>query len=84
MALPVHYRALTAVCNDWNDLREQFELVLPVGEEIVGLTGKAAPQPLADTMDRRSRTVPWLPGGAEQVFLPGPINPLSVYKVNLW
>jgi len=28
-SLPMHYRALTAVCQDWNDFREQVALKLP-------------------------------------------------------
>ena len=89
-SLPMHYRALTAVCTDWNDFREQVALKLPHGEEIIGLSGGIAPQPLRGSMDRNSSKTPWLPGGLEQVFfkranaIENNINPLWVHWIKLW
>jgi len=71
-SLPLHYRALTAVCKNWNDFREQVMLELPVNEELVGLWGSIAPQPLIDPKPhvrlRALRKMPWLPGGVDQVY----------------
>jgi hypothetical protein len=89
-SLPMHYRALAAICENWNDFREQVMLELPSQEELIGLCGPTAPQPLRDSMDRASRHTPWLPGGVEQVFFKRAtrteknINPLWVHWVNLW
>jgi hypothetical protein len=89
-SLPMHYRALTAVCEDWNDFREQVVLKLPHGEEITGLCGAIASQPLRSRMDRKSRKTPWLPGGLNQVYFKRAsvtehnINPLWVHWFKLW
>ena len=88
--LPLHYRALTAVCEDWNDFREQVVLNLPPNEDLIGLCGTIAPQPLRSSMDHASRNTPWLPGGVEQIFFKRAsateknINPLWVHWVKLW
>jgi hypothetical protein len=90
-SMPLHYRALTAICEDWNDFREQVVMRLPPGETIVGLTGSTAPQPVRSTLDRQSRQTLWLPGGLEQVYFKrgnrggtAGINPLWVYFEKLW
>jgi len=90
-SLPLHYRALTAVCEDWNDLREQVVLTLPHGQELTGLCGRIASQPLRSSLSRSSPKTPWLPGELEQVFFKRAIrreerniNPLWVHWVQLW
>lgn len=89
-SLPMHYRALTAVCEDWNDFREQVLLELPSNEVLIGLAGAVEPQPLRSSMDRASRKTPWLPGGVDQVFFKRAtkdeknINPFWVRWVKLW
>lgn len=95
-SLPMHYRALAAICENWNDFREQVKLELPPGEAVVGLAGVIARQPLRDTMSRTSPKTPWLPGGVEQVYfkqppkkvrnpnLPGTINPFWVHWIKLF
>jgi hypothetical protein len=95
-SLPMHFRALAAICENWNDFREQVKLELPEGEAIVGLAGTVAPQPVRDTMSRTSRKTPWLPGGVEQVYFkqppkdrrndkqPGSINPFWVHWIKLF
>lgn len=88
-ALPAQYRGATALCEDWNDMREMFKLVLPSQGEITGLVGIAAAQPQKSTLSRHSRKTPMLQGGAEQVFLKktrtlNSINPLWVYSELLW
>ena len=88
-ALPAQYRGATALCEDWNDMREMFKLVLPVSDEIIGLVGIAAKQPLNSKYDPRSPNTPMLPGGAEQVFFKktktlNSINPLWVHSERLW
>lgn len=94
-SLPMHYRALTAVCTDWNDFREQIELRLPANEELIGLCGMVAPQPLKSTMNPKSRKAPILPGGIEQVYfkrgnanrkniIAPNINPFWVRWIKLW
>ncbi len=88
-ALPAQYRGATALCEDWNDMREMFKLVLPPQEEITGLVGVAAAQPQKSTLDPKSRKTPMLQGGAEQVFFKktrtlNSINPLWVYPDRLW
>ena len=84
-AWPAQYRALTALCEDWNDMSEMFKLELPAGESIEGLAGPAKEQP------EFSATAPHglhnpnriLIGGAEQVFFKVK-NPLWIQKVQLW
>lgn len=44
-AWPAHYRALTALSRDWNDMSEMFVLSLPEGEMLDGLCGPAKAQP---------------------------------------
>jgi len=89
-SLPLHYRALAAICEDWNDFREQLKLILPQGEELTGLCGTVAPQPLKSTMSRTFSKTAWLPGGSEQLFFKRGtasernINPLWVHWINLW
>jgi len=89
-SLPVHYRALAAICEDWNDFREQVKLTIPAGEELTGLTGTVAPQPVRSSMDRASRKTPWLPGMLEQVYFKrgtateASINPFWVHWVKLF
>ncbi len=88
-ALPAHYRAATALCEDWNDMREMFKLVLPHSDEITGLVGIAAAQPQFSSLDPKSKKTPMLPGGAEQVYFKrtpklNSVNPLWVYSERLW
>jgi hypothetical protein len=88
-AWPAQYRGASALCEDWNDMREMFRLDLPAGQELVGLVGLAAPQPQKSTLDPKSRKTPMLQGGGEQVFFKrtstlNSINPLWVYQEHLW
>jgi hypothetical protein len=88
-AWPIQYRGMTALCEDWNDMREMYKLELPPGEEITGLVGLTAPQPQRSTMNPASRKTPMLKGGNEQVYFKrthnlNSINPLWVYPVRLW
>jgi hypothetical protein len=88
-ALPTQYRGATALCEDWNDMREMFKLQLPSSDEITGLVGIASAQPQKSTLNVRSRKTPMLQGGAEQVFFKktqtlNSINPLWVYSERLW
>lgn len=88
-ALPAQYRGATALCEDWNDMREMFKLVLPSRHEITGLVGMAAAQPQKSTLDPHARKTPMLHGDAEQVFFKktrtlNSINPLWVYTDRLW
>jgi hypothetical protein len=85
---PVQYRGMTALCEDWNDMREMYKLELPTGDEITGLVGPAAPQPKLSSMSP-SRTTPMFRGEGEQVYFKrshnlNSINPLWVYLVRLW
>lgn len=84
-AWPAQYRALTALCGDWNDMSEMFKLELPPGEQIEGLAGPAKEQPEFSATDPHARhnANRVLVGGAEQVFFKVK-NPLWVHKVNLW
>jgi len=88
-AWPSQYRGVSALCEDWNDMREMFKLELPSGEEITGLAGPAAPQPRKSSLDPRARTTPMFKGGGEQVYFKrthgaNSLNPLWVYSVRLW
>ena len=89
-SLPMHYRALAAICTNWNDFREQVELRLPVNEELIGLCGMVAPQPVKSSMNPQSGKTPILPGGLEQVFFKRGnakernINPFWVRWIKLW
>lgn len=44
-AWPAHYRALTALSHDWNDMSEMFVLSLPEGDILDGICGPAKAQP---------------------------------------
>lgn len=79
-AVPARYRALAAICRDWNDLSEVWELSLPSGEVLQGLVGQALEQPEYSHLDPKQRTTPMLAGGAEQVFFKIK-NPLWVQRV---
>ncbi|MBK1695473.1 hypothetical protein CKO09_12100 [Chromatium weissei] len=88
-AIPAQYRGATALCDDWNDMREMFKLVLPVQDEIEGLVGVTASQPRLSTLSAQSRSTPMLEGGAEQVFFKktntlNSVNPLWIYPERLW
>lgn len=84
-AWPAQYRALTALCEDWNNMDEIFALELPAGDQLEGLAGTAREQPEFSIYDPRGRHHPdrILVGGAEQVFFKVK-NPLWIHKVNLW
>jgi hypothetical protein len=88
-AWPAQYRGMSALCEDWNDMREMFKLDLPSGHQITGLVGPAAPQPRTSTLDPTSRTTPMFKGGGEQVYFKrtataNSVNPLWVHAVVLW
>ena len=88
-AWPAQYRGMTALCEDWNDMREMYRLVLPIGQAIFGLVGPVAPQPQRSTMDPNARTTPSFRSGGEQVYFKrradlNSVNPLWVYPVPLW
>lgn len=88
-AWPAQYRGLSALCEDWNDMREMFKLELPAGDEITGLVGPAAPQPRKSSMNPNSTTTPMFKGSGEQVYFKSThgvnsLNPLWVYPVRLW
>jgi len=88
-AWPIQYRGMTALCEDWNDMREMYKLELPNGEIIVGLVGLVAPQPQRSSLNPVARSTPFFQGGAEQVYFKrtknlNSINPLWVYPIRLW
>jgi hypothetical protein len=88
-AWPIQYRGMTALCEDWNDMREMYKLELPAGDEIAGLVGRAAPQPKLSSMNPSARTTPMLRGEGEQVYFKrthnlNSVNPLWVYPIRLW
>jgi hypothetical protein len=88
-AWPAHYRGMTALCEDWNDMREMYKLDLPPGEEIIGLVGPTAPQPRLSTLNANSRATPMFRGEGEQVYFKrtrnlNSINPLWIYPIRLW
>jgi hypothetical protein len=76
------YRAMAAICEDWNDLGEVFEMSLPPGQALEGLAGITKEQPQRSTMDASQRTTPMLAGGAEQIFIKVK-NPLWVRQTSL-
>lgn len=80
-AVPAQYRALAAICRDWNDLSEIWELSLPSGEVLQGLVGRTREQPEYSHLDRKQRRTPMLAGGAEQVFFKVK-NPFWVHRVS--
>jgi len=80
-AVPAQYRGLAAICRDWNDLSEIWELSLPPGEVLQGLVGQAREQPEYSHLDPKRRTTPMLAGGAEQVFFKVK-NPFWVRRVS--
>jgi hypothetical protein len=80
---------MTALCEDWNDMREMYKLDLPPGEEIIGLVGPTAPQPRLSTLNANSRATPMFRGEGEQVYFKrtrnlNSINPLWIYPIRLW
>jgi hypothetical protein len=79
-AVPAQYRALAAICRDWNDISEVWELFLPAGEVLQGLVGQALEQPEYSHLDPKQRATPMLAGGAEQVFFKVK-NPLWIKRV---
>ena len=83
-AWPAQYRALTALCGDWNDMSEMLVLELPTGDSIEGLTGPAKEQPEFSAKDPHGRHNPnrILSGGAEQIFFKVK-NPLWIRQVHL-
>lgn len=81
-ALPLQYRAVTALCEDWNNMREIYRLSLPDGETLEGLVGPTKEQPQRSTMDPSDPTTPWLRGGAEQVYIKVK-NPLWIFRASL-
>jgi hypothetical protein len=88
-AWPVQYRGMAALCEDWNDMREMFQLDLPQNDELIGLAGIAAPQPRLSTMNSAARKTPMLQGGGEQVYFKktgtlNSVNPLWVRSALLW
>ena len=88
-ALPSQYRGATALCEDWNDMRDMFKLVLPHQNEITGIAGLAAPQPQKSHFKPVGPKTSILKGGAEQIYFKktrtlNSINPLWVYKERLW
>jgi hypothetical protein len=66
-----YYREITAICRNWNDLKdnELWKIELRGGEVVAGLEGPAGSQPTfaATTAEAASHTR--LPGGATQVYL---------------
>lgn len=84
-AWPAHYRALTALSEDWNDMSEMFKLELPSGASLMGLIGPAKDQPefSAASLNPPHNPNRILIGGAEQIFFRVK-NPLWVHKIQLW
>lgn len=82
-AWPAQYRALTALCTDWNDMSETFCLDLPAGEQVEAMAGVTREQPRESTLDPSLSTSPMLRGGAEQVFMKVK-NPLWVSKKSIF
>jgi len=80
-ALPARYRAVAAICRDWNDFSEVWELSLPSGEVLQGLAGQTKEQPEHSHLDPNKRTTPMLLGGAEQVFFKVK-NPFWVQRIH--
>ena len=81
-ALPTQYRALAAICINWNDMSEFFALDLPAGERLTALAGPAKEQPYDSRMSVGLPTTPMLPGGAEQLFMKVK-NPLWISRYDL-
>jgi hypothetical protein len=77
-AMPAQYRALTALCEDWNDMREVFVLELPGTDEVEAIAGPTKPQPQRSSLNPALPTTPMLRGGAEQIFMKVK-NPLWVH-----
>jgi hypothetical protein len=82
-AWPAHYRGLLALCRDWNDMQEVYQLDLPAADTVQGLVGATAPQPEFSHQDPRSRKTPMYAGGGEQVYFKVK-NPLWVMRTKLW
>jgi hypothetical protein len=88
-AWPAQYRGATALCENWNDMKEMFRLDLPASEAIFGLAGLAAAQPQFSRRDPASRKTPMFAGGAEQIYFKrtptlNSVNPLWVQSTVLW
>ena len=88
-AWPAQYRGVTALCDDWNDMREMFKMDLPSNQEITGLVGIAASQPQKSNLNSKAKKTPILKGGGEQVYFKrthtlNSVNPLWVYQIKLW
>lgn len=77
-ALPAQYRALTALCRDWNDMSEVVRMDVPAGEMIEAMAGATKEQPEYSHLNPAMRTTPMLRGGAEQVYIKVK-NPLWVF-----
>jgi hypothetical protein len=74
------YRALAAICLNWNDFNEFAEMQVPLGQSIPCLIGPVAAQPVHSSMNPTDPKTPILRGGAEQIFIrSGDSNPLWVY-----
>jgi len=65
----LQFRALTALCEDWNDLSEFHQMEVPEGEVFEALAGPVKSQPLQSKLDAKASTTPMLRGGFDQVFL---------------
>lgn len=88
-AWPAMYRGVTALCEDWNDMRDMFRMEIPSGDSIEGIVGSTAPQPQRSKMNPGSRSTPMLRGGAEQIYFKrtqslNTVNPLWIYLTKLW
>ena len=78
-----NYRAITAICRDWNDFREMVILDLPAGEQLEGLVGPVQPQPEYSIRSADHDVNRYFIGGAEQVYF-GWKNPFWVKSIPLW
>ena len=78
-----NYRAITAICRDWNDFREMVVLDLPAGEQLEGLVGFVQAQPEYSAKSPNHDVNRYFAGGAEQVFL-GWKNPFWIRSIALW
>jgi len=81
-AASAQYRAITALCFNWNDMSEMCCLELPDRESVEGLAGAAMPQPAWSNrgLDPNDPRTPMLRGKGEQVFFKVK-NPLWVEPV---
>jgi hypothetical protein len=69
-ATSAQYRAVTALCRDWNDMSEIYCLTLPTNETLEGLSGPAKAQPEWSNrgLNPADPRTPMLRGQGEQVF----------------